>query len=142
MFKFQLPGWGERRIPKDDFAWLVALVKSWSPGWTPPDDYLKPVKAAFSDPARLKAALGYYRAIPKLLFTKESWQFLLQPIQVPARVIHGANDGCILPRSFRGSEHLFASDYDQVELPGAGHFLHIETPAAFAASVLEFLKRG
>jgi pimeloyl-ACP methyl ester carboxylesterase len=143
MFKFQLPGWGERRIPKNDFAWLVALVKSWSPGWsTPPDAYLKPVKAAFSDPARLKAALGYYRAIPKLLLTKESWQFLLQPIQVPARVIHGADDGCILPKSFSESEHLFASDYDLVALPGAGHFVQLEVPAAFEASVLEFLKRG
>ncbi len=143
MFKFQLPGWGERRIPKDDFAWLVALVKSWSPGWTePPAEYLNPVKAAFSDPSRLKAALGYYRAIPKLLFAKESWQFLLKPIQVPARVIHGADDGCILPRSFLGAEHLFAAEHDRVELPNAGHFVHIEAPEAFSASVLEFLKRG
>lgn len=142
MFKFQVPGWGERRIPKDDFAWLVELVKSWSPGWTPPDDYLRPVKAAFSDPQRLKAALGYYRAIPKLLFARESWQFLLKPIQVPARVIHGANDHCILPQSFRGQEHLFAAEYELVELPAAGHFVQIEAPEAFNARVLEFLKRG
>ncbi len=141
IFKFQAPFWAERRIRENDFAWLVALAKSWSPDWTPTDAYLTPLKAAFSDTPRLKAALAYYRALPRLLFTRVAWQFLLQPIQVPARVICGERDGCILPGSFRESEHLFGADYALIEMPGVGHFMALEAPEAFAALVLEFLKR-
>jgi hypothetical protein len=62
IFTFQVPGWAERRLPADDCLWVRNLACSWSPSWEPPDEYFSPVKAALSDPARLKAALGYYRA--------------------------------------------------------------------------------
>lgn len=141
LFKFQLPWWAERRIPEQDFAWLVDLARSWSPGWIPPDSYLVPLKAAFSDPARLKAALAYYRALPALVFKPVAWQFLLQPIQIPARVIRAENDACILRGTFEESEHLFGADYELIEMPGVGHFMPIEAPQAFAERVIEFLKR-
>jgi pimeloyl-ACP methyl ester carboxylesterase len=140
MFKFQLPGWPERRIREHDFAWLRDLARSWSPGWEPPDEYFEPVKAAFSDPARLKAALGYYRAMPRTFTARETWQSLLKPIQVPARVIYGDNDHCILPEMYQDQEHLFASRYELVCIPGAGHFLQIEAPGAFSEQVIGFLK--
>src|SRR5581483_6923111 len=76
MFKFQLPGW-ERRVRENDFAWLERLVRSWSPGWTPPEAYLATIKSAFAEPARLSAALGYYRALRRLLWDRESWRYLL-----------------------------------------------------------------
>jgi pimeloyl-ACP methyl ester carboxylesterase len=139
MFKFQLPGW-ERRIRENDFAWLRDLARSWSPGWEPTEEYFGPVKAAFSDPARLKAALGYYRALPRLLAQRDAWQFLLKPIYVPARVIYGENDACILPLSFLDQEHLFGDKYELVGIPRAGHFMHIEAPEAFAEQVIGFLK--
>ncbi len=141
IFKFQLPVWPERRIREDDFAWLVNLARSWSPGWIPDDSYLVPMKANYAEPERLKAALGYYRALPALLFKRVAWQFLLQPIHVPTRVIHGLNDGCILAGSFSDSEHLFAAGYELVGMPGVGHFVNLEAPDAFAARVLEFEKR-
>lgn len=139
MFKFQLPGWPERRIRENDFAWLRDLARSWSPGWEPTEEYFGPVKAAFSEPARLKAALGYYRAMPRTLLQRESWQFLLKPISVPARVIRGEKDGCILPASFLDQEHLFAERYELVDLP-CGHFMHIELPREFNQKVVEFLR--
>ncbi len=141
IFKFQLPIWPERRIREDDFAWLVDLARSWSPGWIPDDGYVLPMKANYAEPERLKAALGYYRALPGLLFKRVAWQFLLQPIHVPARVIHGQNDGCILASSFSDSEHLFAAGYELVQMPGIGHFLNLEAPDAFADHVLDFLAR-
>lgn len=141
IFKFQAPVWPERTIPERDFAWLFDLVRTWSPGWIPPDSYVAPLKAAFADPARLKAALAYYRALPALLFSRVAWQFLLQPVQAPARVICAENDGCILPGSFGDSEHLFGADYELVRMKGVGHFMTLEDPAGFAALVLEFLKR-
>jgi pimeloyl-ACP methyl ester carboxylesterase len=141
IFKFQLPGWAERRIPKDDFVWLQELVQSWSPGWEiQQEGYFNPVKAAFAQPEHLQAALSYYRAIPRILFQREAWQFLLQPLQVPARVIFGEADGCILPQSFSGMEHLFGEEFDLIGLP-CGHFLHLESADAFASLVIEFIKR-
>ncbi len=142
MFKFQLPGWAERKIPEHDFAWLRALVQSWSPNWTIDEDqYFTPVKAALAEPPHLKAALGYYRALPRVMVSREAWQFLLQPLQVPARVIYGEDDGCILPQSFTGMEHLFSEEFDLLGIPGAGHFLHLEAADAFAERVIEFLRR-
>lgn len=140
IFKFQLPLWPERKIREDDFAWLVDLARSWSPGWIPGDDYLVPLKANFAEPERLRAAIGYYRALPRMFFTRVAWQFLLQPIAVPARVIHGANDGCILPQSFTDSEHLFSAGYESVRLDDVGHFMNLEAPARFADAVLDFLR--
>ena len=140
MFKFQLPGWPERRIRENDFAWLRDLARSWSPGWEPTEEYFGPVKAAFSDPQRLKAALGYYRALPLSLLRREAWQFLLKPVYVPARVIYGENDACILPASFLDQEHLFGDKYELVGIPKVGHFMHLEAPDEFAERVIGFLK--
>jgi pimeloyl-ACP methyl ester carboxylesterase len=141
MFKFQLPGWPEKRIRENDFAWLKELVQSWSPGWEVTEEYFAPVKAAFSDPARLRAALAYYRALPGALFGREAWRLILKPIEVPARVVYGARDGCILPEMYRGCEHLFAADYSLSQIADAGHFVHLEAPAQFAETVIEFLRR-
>ncbi|MDH4458935.1 MAG: alpha/beta hydrolase [Nevskia sp.] len=141
IFKFQLPIWPERKIREDDFAWLVDLARSWSPGWIPGDDYLVPLKANFAEPERLKAAIEYYRALPRVLFSRVAWQFLLQPIAVPARVIHGANDGCILAQTFTDSEHLYSAGYELVQLADVGHFMNLEAPERFADAVLDFLKR-
>ncbi len=141
LFKFQIPMWPERKIPEHDFAWLVDLARSWSPGWIPPDSYLAPLKAAFSEPPRLKAAIAYYRALPGLMLKRVTWQFLLQPIQTPARVICAENDACILASSFSDSEHLFGSDYELIQMPGVGHFMTLEAPEAFAQHVIEFLNR-
>lgn len=141
IWKFQVPFWAERRIAEDDQAWLVDLARSWSPGWIPGDDYLVPLKANFSDPARAAAAINYYRALPKTLFRRVAWQFLLAPITVPARVIRATGDGCILPGSFTESEHLFGGSYELVTLDGVGHFMNLEAPDCFADAVLDFLKR-
>lgn len=139
MFKFQLPGWPERRIRRDDFAWLLDLARSWSPGWELPPAYVERVKQAFAEPERLRAALGYYRAMPRMLFAREAWQYLLQPLRVPARVIYGEQDQCIAAEMFQDMEHLFADEYQLVGIPKAGHFIHLEAPEPFAQQVIGFL---
>ncbi len=142
MLKFQIPRWSERRIAKDDFAWLRQLGEQASPGWHPTEDVLAPVRAALADPARLHAALSYYRAIPASLFKREVITQVLKPLQVPTRLIYGENDGVVLPEMFEGQEHLFAAGYDLVGLPGVGHFMHLEAPEVFATKVIEFLRAG
>jgi pimeloyl-ACP methyl ester carboxylesterase len=140
LFKFQWPGW-ERRLRANDFSWLEGLVRSWSPGWTPPETYLAAIKTAFAEPARLSAALGYYRALRRLLWDRESWRYLLRPIYVPTQVIYGERDGCILPEMYRDMSHLFADDYELIGLPDCGHFVHLEAPALCAERVIAFLQR-
>jgi pimeloyl-ACP methyl ester carboxylesterase len=140
MFQFQIPGWGERKLAGDS-VWLHNLVRQWSPGWAFTDDDLAPVIANFNDPARIKAALGYYRAIPKSLASNEGWQIATSPVPVPACVIYGADDGCIGREMFLGQEHLFASDLLLAEIADAGHFMHLEQPQVFSERVIQFLSR-
>jgi len=140
MAQFQVPGWGERKIAKDGL-WLHNLLREWSPGWAFTDDDLAPVIANFADPARVKAALGYYRAIPAALTQAEAWQIMTSPVPVPACVIYGTDDGCIGREMFQGQEHLFASDLVLAEISDAGHFMHLEQPQVFADRVIQFLAR-
>jgi pimeloyl-ACP methyl ester carboxylesterase len=102
---------------------------------------LEPVTAGFSDPARLRAALGYYRAIPRALFSTEAWSLLLRPLPVSGLVLHGARDGCVGPEMFEGQAHLFSAGLETVCIGNAGHFLQAEQPARFAEVVLRFLRR-
>jgi pimeloyl-ACP methyl ester carboxylesterase len=142
MLKFQFAGWAERRVRANDFEWLVNLMQRWSPGWRITEADLVPVKAALSDPRRLRAALRYYRAIPGTVFRAEAWETLLRPARVPVRQIYGEQDGCVLPATFQGAEHLYSAGFDTVGIAGAGHFMHIEKPDEFADRVIEFLRAG
>jgi len=139
---FQLPVIPERRIRAQDFAWLRALIHEWSPDWRYTERDFAPLRTMFSDPARLKAALGYYRALPRALVQGENWQTVMKPIAVPTRVIVGANDGCIGREMFIGQDHLFSAGYERVEMTGCGHFMHCEQPRAFAELLIEFFRRG
>ncbi|MBI2383144.1 MAG: alpha/beta hydrolase [Gammaproteobacteria bacterium] len=140
MALFQLRGIAERRVAANRFAWLDGLIREWSPGWNCAEDDLAPIKADLADPARLRAALGYYRALPKDLFRPEAWQLLAHPLPVPARVIYGEDDGCIGAEMFHGMEHLFGAGLDLCPMEGVGHFMHCEHPAEFNRRVVEFLR--
>ncbi len=138
MAYFQWRG-AEKTVARNDFAWLEQLIRKWSPQWKFTAEDVAPVKANFSDPARLTAALNYYRALSRQMLSGETWWLLGQPVKVPARVIYGANDGCIAPEMFTGMEHLFAAGLDLVCMPN-GHFMHCEAPDVFASRVIEFLQ--
>lgn len=139
---FQLPMIPERRIRAQDFAWLRELIREWSPDWQFTEADFEPLRTMFGEPERLRAALGYYRAMPRGLLQGESWQTLMKPIAVPTRVIVGVNDGCIGREMFLGQDHLFSAGYERVEMAGCGHFMHCEQPQAFADLLAEFFKRG
>ena len=122
----------------DDCHKLKQLAKAWSPGLDV-EQALAPVWAAFSDPARLTAALAYYRALPGDLLSADTWKLVLQPTPVPACVIYGAQDGCIAPEMFTDQAHLFAAGVRFQCIAEAGHFMQLEQPEKFAAVVLDFL---
>ncbi|QHS11134.1 alpha/beta fold hydrolase [Sinimarinibacterium sp. NLF-5-8] len=136
---FQLRGIAERRMAADDFAWLRALIKHWSPSWQADARALAPVLASLSQPQYQRAALGYYRSLPGVLANPRNWPLIGAPLAVPAQVICGAQDGCIGAEMFESQAHLFSAGYALSRFEDAGHFMHCEQPQRFAEVVLAHL---
>ncbi|MGH8505724.1 MAG: alpha/beta fold hydrolase [Stenotrophobium sp.] len=139
---FQMRGVSERRVAADDFRWLRTLIRRWSPDWKFTEDDFAPLKAGFSDPQRLTAALSYYRALPATLASRDGLRLLSRKLPVPARVVRGIDDGCIGAGMFERQASCFAAGYELISMKGAGHFMHCEKPEIFAALVLEFIERN
>ncbi|MEN9799263.1 MAG: hypothetical protein RL653_2959 [Pseudomonadota bacterium] len=137
-----LPGWAL----SDRRGQLVRrLWRDWSPGWEPPERHVNEVVARLSDPVIGEAALGYHRCLARLWEApnRELLPLLMPPPRVPVLALSGERDGCIRPEFFRacmasvdapaGPEHRVVR--------GAGHFMHLEAPAAVLEQVLPFLRR-
>jgi len=129
---YKLPG-ATRRFAARDFAALPAICRRWSPRWTPSPDELAAVRAAFSEPGSLDAALGYYRALG---FRPPA--FLRRPIAVPTLAFAGLDDPNFRPAVFAAARRMFHADYTVVQMPG-GHFMHREHPEDFAVRLLAHL---
>ncbi len=112
------------------------LLRRWSPSWRPTEAQLAPLRRSLGRPENLRAALSYYRALP--LSLAGGAPQLLRRTPVPTLCLFGDEDGCAAPATFRRSAEGF-EDGRVVELPGTGHFLHLEAPDAFTREVLAFL---
>jgi pimeloyl-ACP methyl ester carboxylesterase len=124
-----------KRLARDDFALVDALVKRWSPTWDVPPGETDAVKDSFSIPGSADAALGYYRALTPFLPAA-----LRKPVEVPAITIGGLDDGIVRRRDFERARSAFAAGYELVMIPDAGHWVHREQPDAFNQAVLTRLR--
>ncbi len=129
---YKLPG-AAARFARDDFAALPAIYRRWSPTWNPDPTEFDAVRAAFSDPASLNAAFGYYRKLSPIPSAS-----LRARITVPAVVFAGLDDPVAEPSDFRGAARMFENEYIVEEVPG-GHFMHREHPDVFAERLLSHL---
>jgi len=148
MFFFQSP-LAELVVGADDMAFIDMLWRDWSPGWDAADAAER-AKECIRDPARLAAALGYYRATlgdgprdPAL----EADQALTQAVPSQTMLyLHGTNDGCIGIDVARRAEEMHrasgAGNVTWSHLEGAGHFLQLERPDAVADAVTGWLNRA
>lgn len=131
-FNTPLSGWLSRI---GDLSIVDRLWSAWSPGWSPPPGRLAEVKATLATPGSLEAALGYYRALRLPVAPRRqarwraSWRLMRQPLARPTIVVHGERDGCIGPALFH--DVPCPTRY----LPGVGHFVPLEAPAAIAECV-------
>lgn len=142
IFKFQAPFWAEANLPKNDCQWVTeTLIRRWSPGWAFTPEEVEPIKAIFREPARLKAAIAYYRALPGLIVNLPQLKIAFSALTVPARMIYGSEDGCIGAEAFAKQDKLFRGGFDLVEATGRGHFIQYEDPAWLAERVIEFFKQ-
>ena len=107
---------GAARVVRDR-RWLTALVQSWSPGFHWPE---WPQVAEFlAQPGVPEAVCAYYRA-------DLDAELELEPVRVPATVIHGGQDGCVRPVAFGGLESRFERGLETHLLPAVGHWPHLE----------------
>lgn len=143
MFFFQNP-MAEVAVAHNDFAFLERLWRDWSPGWQWPGEEMDALKETFRRPGVLQAALDYYRAMfdparqdPALAALQG--RMMMEPIDVPSLVIHGADDGCMGASLLEGMGDLFPRGLRIEVVPRAGHFVHQERPEIVNRLVLDFL---
>ncbi len=142
MFLFQHP-LSDIVVGANDLAFIDMLWEDWSPGFAAGEDVAH-VKDALRDPANLAAALGYYRATlgagyvdPELAALQAATQAV--PPQ-PTLYLHGESDGCIGTEVAEWARANVPSNVRIEVVPGAGHFVHIERPAAINRLIMEFLR--
>lgn len=128
---FQLGGFADRRVARNDFAYIDTLWRRWAPTFTPPAAHLTHVKRTLA--ASMPAPIAMYRAggfsVPR------------QPIAVPTLYITGSNDGCALPQLAAGQDALFTTRYHAETWPDTGHFPHLEHPGRAARTTLDWIKQ-
>lgn len=130
-------------LPERTFERLVAhLWRRWSPAYDARDD-LAHLARALPDSARRSAALGYYRAQPRVWRLPARYRLLARdwvaPPKVPILYLHGADDGCLDARwASRAGDRLPGGSRVAV-VEGAGHFLQLERPDVVNARILEHL---
>jgi pimeloyl-ACP methyl ester carboxylesterase len=144
MFFFQTP-FADVALAHEDFAFLERLWRDWSPGWRFPADEMAALKETFRQPGVATAALGYYRAMldpshqdPALAALQS--RIMVDPIDVPGLMLHGADDGCMGAELVAGMEAYFPRGLRVEIVPGTGHFLHQEDPNRVNALLLDFLR--
>ena len=141
IFMFRDPaGFAETLVAADDMAFLDMLWRDWSPAYNASAE-LAHVKQCLRDPARLTAAISYYRAAGAGAdgrYAAEERAALEQAPQ-PTLYLHGADDGCISADLARGARDLLTPDSQVVVLENAGHFLQLERPDEVGARILAWV---
>ncbi|GAA1553930.1 alpha/beta hydrolase [Actinomadura kijaniata] len=141
-FGFQVPMWPERRLLRDDAAFVGRLLHQWSaPGW-PDESTERLVRRAAQIPGVAHSAMEYHRWLIRSQFRPDGLRYIRRmrtPIQVPTLQLHGALDSCVLPVSAQGSGRYVAAPYRWKLIEGAGHFPHQERPRAFDTQLVGWL---
>ncbi len=143
MFFFQT-AIAEMAVSLNDFAFLEKMWRDWSPGWKWTAPEMEALKQCFRAKGTLEAAIGYYRATlgPALKLPAQpspAQAAMAMPIEVPALMFHGRDDGCIGAELLTGMEALFMRGLKIEVVPGAGHFVHQEKPDHVNKLMLQFL---
>lgn len=118
------------------------LWKLWSPGWPFDDETFEQSAVTFDCPDFVEVVLHSYRHRAGLVLGDPTLRELAerlereQPaISVPTIALQGENG--LLPAAVARNRDRFLSRWECRTLPGVGHNLPQEAPAAFAAAVLD-----
>jgi pimeloyl-ACP methyl ester carboxylesterase len=135
----------ESVLAAEDMAFLDRLWQDWSPGYDAREN-LHDVKRCLRDAGNLAAAIGYYRAeepglrqsVADGAYAAEESALASAPPQ-PTLYLHGDRDGCIDLALIRDAERHLAPASRMEVIADAGHFLHVEKPAAVNAQILAWV---
>ena len=117
------------------------LWRLWSPTWQFDDAVFAQTAAAFDNPDFVAVVIHSYRhrfgLVPgEPATTSIEDRLSAQPaITVPTIVLHGADDGVSPPEHSAAHARHFTGPYERRIVPGAGHNLPQEDPAAFVAAI-------
>lgn len=118
------------------------LWRLWSPTWSFDDATFQRSAAAFDNPDFVDIVIHSYRhrfgGIPgdPALSPIEARLAAQPDITVPAIVLQGADDGVDPPDKDDHDAPHFSASYERRMIPGTGHNLPQEAPAAFVEAVL------
>ena len=123
------------------------LWQQWSPHWRFDDATYLRTAVAFDNPDFVEVVVHSYRHRFGLVpgdpaYAQDEARLSAQPkISVPSIALHGDADGVIPAVSSERHARQFSARYERRTLPGIGHNVPQEAPAAFADAVLS-LKGG
>lgn len=135
---FQLPRLPERRVARENYAFIDRLYRVWSPTWSITADDLRPVKQALDAPGGLAAAIAYYRAMFRGS-SRAGWALLSAQTAPATLVLTGALDGAVGTEVFGRIKEAFTGSCEFQILPDVGHFPQREAPETLGQRILEFL---
>jgi len=124
------------------------LWREWSPSWRFDDAYFERTAPAFDNPDFVEVVIHSYRhrhgnAPGDPRFDAVERRLAERPmITVPSMILHGADDAVELARRTESHLELFPAGTERRAVPGAGHFLPHEKPAAVAEAILHLSAKG
>ncbi len=135
----------ESVLAADDMAFLDRLWQDWCPGYDASED-LRHVKQCLRGEGNLAAAIAYYRAEePALGHFSADGPYAAEQAALasagpqPALYLHGDRDGCIDVALVEDAERHLATGSRMEVVEDAGHFLHVEKPAAVNRRILAWV---
>ena len=123
------------------------LWRDWSPGWRFDDATFDRTAQSFDSPDFVEVVIHSYRhrhgnAPGEARFDALEGRLAERPpITVPTMVLHGAEDAVDPSRQSERHMPLFPAGTDRRVVPGGGHFLPREQPAAVAEAIMALLAR-
>ncbi len=147
VFRAQVPLAPERWLTRDGAATVETLLRAWSgPGWPRTPVFGEAVgryRSAALVQGTAHSSLEYYRWALRSQLRGEGRRFaeeLARRIEAPVLQLYGGADPCMLPRTRAASTPWISGPEERHELPGIGHFPHLEAPASTNALLTAFLK--
>jgi pimeloyl-ACP methyl ester carboxylesterase len=138
------PGLAEEIVSADGMAFIGRLWQDWSPGFDAAP-WVDRVRESLRDPARLSAAIGYYRAplAAGLPAGPGPYQAERQAAgrraPQPTLYLHGSADGCIGVDLVSDAERHLGPGSRLRVIQGAGHFLQVEQPGEINRHILAWV---